>query len=66
MEDRGEIVEGYRIIDGAMEYVVIDTLTLLGLGKSVNDTGNGLAILDRKSTRLNSSHVKRSRMPSSA
>ena len=27
---------------------------------------NDLKLLDRKSTRLNSSHVKRSRMPSSA
>ena len=26
----------------------------------------GISLLDRKSTRLNSSHVKRSRMPSSA
>ena len=28
--------------------------------------GNGHKILDRKSTRLNSSHIQKSRMPSSA
>ena len=38
------------------------TLRLTALG----DDANLSLVLDRKSTRLNSSHVKRSRMPSSA
>ena len=43
-------------------------LTLHRRAFCFNDPGTGktLAALDRKSTRLNSSHVKRSRMPSSA
>ena len=34
--------------------------------KSLNETQGGIAGRDRKSTRLNSSHVSESRMPSSA
>ena len=34
--------------------------------KEVAKLGVGTAIVDRKSTRLNSSHITRSRMPSSA
>ena len=40
--------------------IIIFPLFLIGLFVS------GLVYIDRKSTRLNSSHVKRSRMPSSA
>ena len=40
--------------------------TFLGVWVDVPNRAGAHAPLDRKSTRLNSSHVKRSRMPSSA
>ena len=47
-----------RVLGGG---IVPGSLILLG-----GEPGIGKSTLDRKSTRLNSSHVKRSRMPSSA
>ena len=36
------------------------------IGSLVEDLADGLPFADRKSTRLNSSHIQKSRMPSSA
>ena len=38
----------------------------IGLGVADDIESNGFGTLDRKSTRLNSSHIATSRMPSSA
>ena len=43
-----------------------DDITKLIIKQAVNQLNSAAATVDRKSTRLNSSHVKRSRMPSSA
>ena len=37
-----------------------------GLGQAERNAEDGVSLVDRKSTRLNSSHLKLSRMPSSA
>ena len=50
-----------RALDAGINF--IDTADVYSEGRSEEITGQAL---DRKSTRLNSSHVKRSRMPSSA
>ena len=42
------------------------TYQLKAIGKVKNDENGTFIQLDRKSTRLNSSHLKLSRMPSSA
>ena len=49
--------------------VMVPSLVHAGLGSdrpTITYTGDATVGLDRKSTRLNSSHVLRSRMPSSA
>ena len=68
-------VEGYDIVPSyaAADVVVVNTCgfidaavqeSLDAIGEALEE--NGKVIVDRKSTRLNSSHVLRSRMPSSA
>ena len=50
-------IEIYRRgLDSAPDFITIDS----------GDGGSGAAPIDRKSTRLNSSHIQKSRMPSSA
>ena len=60
---REDITELFRIMDGNPV-----TVRLLDppLHEFIPHTEAEMALVDRKSTRLNSSHVKRSRMPSSA
>ena len=51
----------------ALGVTLFDTAEVYGLGKSERILGEALGEeRDRKSTRLNSSHITRSRMPSSA
>ena len=54
----GRVVDPVTGVDEVMD-VLID-------GAHIEEVGHNLSAADRKSTRLNSSHVKRSRMPSSA
>ena len=52
---------------GITEYALILGLVVFGIWLLVTQSGIGAAInKDRKSTRLNSSHIQKSRMPSSA
>ena len=46
--------------------IQLDILEFMNNGGIIKYNDNSTGRLDRKSTRLNSSHVKRSRMPSSA
>ena len=68
-----------NIVDNAIKYTEPVSYTHLDVYKrqthtrvtdgEIETVGNGITqiiVVDRKSTRLNSSHVKRSRMPSSA
>ena len=48
---------------GPMKGAIIGTLIFEGLAKTKDEA---IKIIDRKSTRLNSSHIQKSRMPSSA
>ena len=63
---RGEYVKPWRILDGAVKEAYEAGL----LGKNIQGSGFDFDIVihrgDRKSTRLNSSHSRASRMPSSA
>ena len=54
----------YSAADPSERYNAADTLKLAGT--LFLTTGHGLYSEDRKSTRLNSSHIQKSRMPSSA
>ena len=46
--------------------MVVGSLTVILAQNSANTVASGHREIDRKSTRLNSSHSRRSRMPSSA
>ena len=64
-------VKGYMIVDTANVHIGSSTnngvnFKINGSTAVVLDTGNNLYPVDRKSTRLNSSHIPLSRMPSSA
>ena len=53
--------------EGGIGPILVSTALILGVCLSVSvPIGVGAAVLDRKSTRLNSSHERLSRMPSSA
>ena len=61
MKLRKELWFGFAL----MAIIVLVTVVLMPWGNMTN--GHlGLLMLDRKSTRLNSSHIQKSRMPSSA
>ena len=51
-----------NFVHGTVGYVFSEGASWKGLGESLK----GTFVADRKSTRLNSSHITRSRMPSSA
>ena len=53
------------IIFGAVT-IVVGGKTLFGAPEERAAAGNIVSFVDRKSTRLNSSHIQKSRMPSSA
>ena len=61
---------GWTSARAAHDMMLVDTLINLGVDVSEIKKGNTVSFLhkvaDRKSTRLNSSHKHRSRMPSSA
>ena len=73
---RGKVRDIYAVGDDKMMIVVTDRLSAFDvvLPDPIPDKGRVLtelanfwfAKLDRKSTRLNSSHIQKSRMPSSA
>ena len=54
----------WQVVTGTAELIRDGTL-FMHIGASLMRVGIGFS-LDRKSTRLNSSHLRRSRMPSSA
>ena len=58
----------FRFDPPPLEPFELPSLAVIGTGKRVGKTAvtGHLARLDRKSTRLNSSHIQKSRMPSSA
>ena len=61
------LLRGYRVSDLTVVYPVArGTGPLLSASGAVLWMGERLGLLDRKSTRLNSSHPRLSRMPSSA
>ena len=61
---RGVSYNSYVILDE--QTVLLDTVDKSVSGQFFENLEHVLGNRDRKSTRLNSSHVKRSRMPSSA
>ena len=58
--------EPNEIITGNDNIVIAKYLDGIDGGRSLDVTGYPLKVIDRKSTRLNSSHNNQSRMPSSA
>ena len=58
--------KSHELVDSALK--VLENMRHRGAEGADNKTGDGAGIMlqDRKSTRLNSSHITRSRMPSSA
>ena len=50
----------------AGKHLSIDTINVMGSASTIEKKGETLNDVDRKSTRLNSSHIPLSRMPSSA
>ena len=60
---RGSLIREARIARG---YSQEQMSALLNISQQTYSTIEGDVVLDRKSTRLNSSHSDRSRMPSSA
>ena len=68
LEELIEAAEGDQaLLTGPAREAMIQVFHALGDAHPVTqDYRSRLMMLDRKSTRLNSSHVKRSRMPSSA
>ena len=57
------VLKRFSFIGDGLSHVAFGAMAVATIFKLVNNT---IFIIDRKSTRLNSSHVKRSRMPSSA
>ena len=55
-----------KAITGTRKYGLAEANILTGIGGLFSEDNPEFAVLDRKSTRLNSSHVSESRMPSSA
>ena len=62
----GAIVEGQAAIDAIASVAVSANITAAGAAQIDGVADLAAAAQDRKSTRLNSSHVSESRMPSSA
>ena len=67
LRSKGTIVCSLHLCNG-QEAIAVGARAALGPADTVNATyrGHHWAIADRKSTRLNSSHERLSRMPSSA
>ena len=53
------------VLDGSVRNTLLTFVPFLLMAKGVSEVSASL-MLDRKSTRLNSSHIQKSRMPSSA
>ena len=60
------VVTGYGTIEGRLVYVFAQDFTVTAGSLSLSMSDKICKIIDRKSTRLNSSHPNPSRMPSSA
>ena len=59
-------VFGARRLERAVEALVLECLQPLGMEAMLEGVSTHAQAKDRKSTRLNSSHIQKSRMPSSA
>ena len=65
-----QLTDGFHLVIEALR--LNDVKTIYGVpGIPITDFGRlaqaaGIRVIDRKSTRLNSSHIQKSRMPSSA
>ena len=58
------VIGTMSVVIGAVVNIILDPILIYVFHMGVR--GAAIATVDRKSTRLNSSHITRSRMPSSA